>query len=145
MPHIISVDYRSMLFVDGVELGPHLTKKEADTLMAVMGSERVCTKDYLLTYLYGGRDEPELKIVDVFVCKLRHKLGEHARAIQTSWGRGYYRHADYTTEPPSNDLVQVGVDARLLEDVMAAGGGEPEALITRLLKEEHQRLWSEAA
>ena len=46
----------------------------------------------LLNHLYGGRDEPELRIIDVFVCKLRKKLaqatgGEHY--IETVWGRGY--------------------------------------------------------
>ena len=45
-----------------------------------------------LNHLYGGMDEPELKIIDVFVCKLRKKLaqatgGEHY--IETVWGRGY--------------------------------------------------------
>jgi two-component system, cell cycle response regulator CtrA len=46
----------------------------------------------LLDHLYGGMDEPELKIIDVFVCKLRKKLaqatgGKHY--IETVWGRGY--------------------------------------------------------
>jgi two-component system cell cycle response regulator CtrA len=50
------------------------------------------TKDMFLNHLYGGVDEPELKIIDVFVCKLRKKLaeatgGEHY--IETVWGRGY--------------------------------------------------------
>jgi two-component system cell cycle response regulator CtrA len=45
-----------------------------------------------LNHLYGGMDEPELKIIDVFVCKLRKKLaqatgGKHY--IETVWGRGY--------------------------------------------------------
>jgi two-component system cell cycle response regulator CtrA len=45
-----------------------------------------------LNHLYGGMDEPELKIIDVFICKLRKKLaaatgGEHY--IETVWGRGY--------------------------------------------------------
>lgn len=50
------------------------------------------TKQMLLDHLYGGRDEPEQEIIDVFVCKLRKKLvqatgGEHY--IETLWGRGY--------------------------------------------------------
>ena len=50
------------------------------------------TKEMLLNRLYGGTDEPELKIIDVFVCKLRKKLapatgGNHY--IETVWGRGY--------------------------------------------------------
>jgi two-component system cell cycle response regulator CtrA len=50
------------------------------------------TKEMFLNHLYGGMDEPELKIIDVFICKLRKKLaaatgGEHY--IETVWGRGY--------------------------------------------------------
>ena len=45
-----------------------------------------------LNHLYGGMDEPELKIIDVFVCKLRKKLFEGSggqKFIETVWGRGY--------------------------------------------------------
>jgi len=50
------------------------------------------TKEMLLGHLYGGKHEPELKIIDVFVCHLRKKLaqatdGKHY--IETVWGRGY--------------------------------------------------------
>jgi two-component system, cell cycle response regulator CtrA len=50
------------------------------------------TKEMFLNHLYGGIDEPEIKIIDVFVCKLRQKLalatgGRHY--IETVWGRGY--------------------------------------------------------
>jgi two-component system, cell cycle response regulator CtrA len=50
------------------------------------------TKEMFLNHLYGGMDEPELKIIDVFMCKLRKKLqaatgGQHY--IETVWGRGY--------------------------------------------------------
>ncbi len=51
----------------------------------------VLTKDAFLNHLYGGMDEPEVKIIDVFICKLRKKLA-HAGAgslIYTVWGRGY--------------------------------------------------------
>ena len=52
----------------------------------------IVTKRMLLDHLYGGIDEPELKIIDVFVCHLRKKLaqvtgGNHY--IETVWGRGY--------------------------------------------------------
>jgi two-component system cell cycle response regulator CtrA len=51
------------------------------------------TKEMILNHLYGGMDrEPKLKIINVFVCKLRRKLcaatgGSHY--IETVWGRGY--------------------------------------------------------
>lgn len=53
----------------------------------------VQTKEAILNHLYGGRDEPALKIIDVFICNLRRKLevaGNDAGAcIRTDWGRGY--------------------------------------------------------
>ncbi len=50
------------------------------------------SKDVFVNYLYDGRDEPQLKIIDVFICKLRRKLtvanrGRHY--IETVWGQGY--------------------------------------------------------
>lgn len=49
------------------------------------------TKEMFLNHLYGGMDEPELKIIDVFICKLRKKLSEVGceHHIETIWGRGY--------------------------------------------------------
>lgn len=61
------------------------------------------TKDAILNHLYGGMDEPELKIIDVFICKIRKKLtaaGGHP--IETVWGRGYVmrEHDDKTSVSP---------------------------------------------
>lgn len=39
-----------------------------------------------LNHLYGDIDEPELKIIDVFVCKLRKKLQDE-NYIGAVWGR----------------------------------------------------------
>ena len=50
------------------------------------------TKEMFLNQLYGGMDEPEMKIIDVFICKLRKKLADASNGkdyIETLWGRGY--------------------------------------------------------
>lgn len=49
------------------------------------------TKEMFLAHLYGGQDEPEMKIIDVFICKLRRKLSEAGAppVVETVWGRGY--------------------------------------------------------
>src|SRR3954463_3404790 len=50
------------------------------------------TKEMFLNQLYGGLDEPEIKIIDVFMCKLRKKLANDSQGknyIETVWGRGY--------------------------------------------------------
>ena len=50
----------------------------------------VLSKDAFLNYLYGGINEPEPKIIDVFMCKLRRKLaGATGVVIDTIWGQGY--------------------------------------------------------
>jgi two-component system cell cycle response regulator CtrA len=50
------------------------------------------SKEMFLNQLYGGMDEPEIKIIDVFICKLRKKLSDASGGknyIETIWGRGY--------------------------------------------------------
>ncbi len=71
----------------------HLTGKEYQMLeLLSLRKGTTLTKEMFLNHLYGGMDEPELKIIDVFICKLRKKLatatnGQHH--IETVWGRGY--------------------------------------------------------
>lgn len=70
----------------------HLTGKEYNMLeLMSLRKGNMLTKEAFLNHLYGGMDEPEAKIIDVFVCKIRKKLA-HAGAdnvIHTVWGRGY--------------------------------------------------------
>ncbi len=71
----------------------HLTGKEYQMLeLLSLRKGTTLTKEMFLNHLYGGMDEPELKIIDVFICKLRKKLS-HATGgqnyIETVWGRGY--------------------------------------------------------
>lgn len=65
-----------------------LTPKEA-AMLAALADGRIYTKEHLLMELYSGRDEPEIKIIDVFVCKLRAKVSQFGIEVQTVWGTGY--------------------------------------------------------
>jgi two-component system cell cycle response regulator CtrA len=70
----------------------HLTGKEYAILeLLVLRKGMVLTKEAFLNHLYGGMDEPEMKIIDVFICKLRKKLAQAGadNLIGTIWGRGY--------------------------------------------------------
>lgn len=71
----------------------HLTGKEYGILeLLTLRKGTTLTKEMFLNHLYGGMDEPEAKIIDVFVCKLRKKLANAADGhnfIETVWGRGY--------------------------------------------------------
>ncbi len=78
--------------VDGRRV--NLTGKEYAILeMLSLRKGMTLTKEMFLTHLYGGRDEPELNIIDVFICKLRKKLflagAPASGCIETVWGRGY--------------------------------------------------------
>lgn len=71
----------------------HLTGKEYAMLeLLSLRKGSTLTKEMFLNHLYGGIDEPELKIIDVFICKLRKKLAtasDGENYIETVWGRGY--------------------------------------------------------
>ena len=77
--------------VDGTPI--HLTGKEYGILeLLSLRKGTTLTKEMFLNHLYGGMDEPELKIIDVFICKLRKKLSlatDGENYIETVWGRGY--------------------------------------------------------
>ena len=70
-----------------------LTTKEYQMLeLLAMRQGTPITKDMFLGHLYGGMDEPDQKIIDVFICKLRKKLMQASGGkdyIETIWGRGY--------------------------------------------------------
>jgi two-component system cell cycle response regulator CtrA len=71
----------------------HVTGKEYQMLeLLALRKGTTLTKEMFLSHLYGGMDEPEMKIVDVFICKLRKKLANASGGrdyIETVWGRGY--------------------------------------------------------
>jgi two-component system cell cycle response regulator CtrA len=95
--------------VDGKAV--HLTGKEYKMLeLLSLRKGTTLTKEMFLNHLYGGMDEPELKIIDVFICKLRKKLstatgGENY--IETVWGRGY------VLRDPQDDQLGNGTEQRL--------------------------------
>jgi two-component system cell cycle response regulator CtrA len=96
---VVDLEGRSV-YVDGRQL--HVTSKEYGILeLLSLRKGTTLTKEMFLDHLYGGVDEPELKIIDIFIAKLRKKItaatgGKHY--IETVWGRGYVL-KDSQTEP----------------------------------------------
>lgn len=86
----VNLDTRSVE-VEGQPI--HLTGKEYGILeLLSLRKGTTLTKEMFLNHLYNGMDEPELKIIDVFICKLRKKLSSATHGdnyIETVWGRGY--------------------------------------------------------
>jgi two-component system, cell cycle response regulator CtrA len=105
-PLSLNLDSREVT-VDG--LAVHLTGKEYSILeLLVLRRGMVLTKEAFLNHLYGGLDEPEVKIIDVFICKLRKKLASVGgdKLIGTVWGRGYVlRDASEDVATPAPRLV----------------------------------------
>ena len=75
------------------EVRVYLTDKEYQMLeLLSLRKGTTITKEMFLSHLYGGMDEPEIKIIDVFICKMRKKLAGASNGknyIETVWGRGY--------------------------------------------------------
>jgi len=96
----VNLDARS---VEASGQSIHLTGKEYAILeLLSLRKGTTLTKEMFLNHLYGGMDEPELKIIDVFICKLRKKLSTATKGenyIETVWGRGYVmRDPDFISE-----------------------------------------------
>jgi len=96
--------------VDGQQV--HLTGKEYQMLeLLSLRKGTTLTKEMFLNHLYGGMDEPELKIIDVFICKLRKKLSEATEEesyIETVWGRGYVLRDPQPKTGDSDNPLAVG-------------------------------------
>ncbi len=96
--------------VDGQAV--HLTGKEYQMLeLLSLRKGTTLTKEMFLNHLYGGMDEPELKIIDVFICKLRKKLAtanDGENHIETVWGRGYVLRDPQPSENTDTPRLAVG-------------------------------------
>jgi len=92
----------------------HLTGKEYGILeLLSLRKGTTLTKEMFLNHLYGGMDEPELKIIDVFVCKLRKKLTAATGGqnyIETVWGRGYVLRDPAPVENPADEQQPVAAN-----------------------------------
>jgi two-component system cell cycle response regulator CtrA len=100
---VISALILTLVEISGARV--HLTGKEYQMLeLLSLRKGTTLTTEMFLNNLYGGMDEPEIKIIDVFICKLRKK---HAVAssgkdyIETVWGRGY------VIREPSQDEARI--------------------------------------
>ena len=87
---VVNLDNK-MVEINGARV--HLTGKEYQMLeLLALRKGMTLTKEMFLNHLYGGMDEPELKIIDVFMCKLRRKLANASGGknyVETMWGHGY--------------------------------------------------------
>jgi two-component system cell cycle response regulator CtrA len=73
-----------------------LTRKETDFAEFLLMRGEGATREEILAYLYGTAAQPEQKILDVFICKIRRKFRNLGapNAIATQWGRGYRLNVD---------------------------------------------------
>ena len=117
-PLELNLDSRDVT-IEGAQV--RLTGKEYAILeLLVLRRGMVLTKEAFLNHLYGGMDEPEVKIIDVFVCKLRKKLAQYGadNLIGTVWGRGYMLRDQ---NPPLDTSVLDGIQPMVLSAGEATG------------------------
>jgi two-component system, cell cycle response regulator CtrA len=116
---VVNLDTK-MVEVNGARV--HVTSKEYQMLeLLSLRKGTTLTKESFLNHLYGGPEEPKMKIIDVFICKLRKKLGNASGGknyIETVWGRGYV-----LREP--TDQEEVKISARRLEFEVSLPRGRP--------------------
>ena len=99
------------------------TNRETAILSIILSSNYIVTREILLSTIYNGRDEPEIKIFDVFITKLRKKLGPHRDMIQTVWGRGWERNKAYTFNNQLAGYTLTPIPAWLIDDVCQLNPG----------------------
>ena len=128
----------------------HLTNKELALLVAVMSRKGgILTKQAGLTELYGGMDEPEVKIIDVFICKVRRKLNEVGApdAIETVWGHGYRWNKAVKCLTPDGGFLSMETEPELterIEDLALALNCNVATLLHRIVTDNLDRYEEEA-
>lgn len=119
----------------------HLTGREFALLLAVANRKgSILTKQAGLTELYGGINEPEIKIINVFICKVRAKLLKVGvpYAIETVWGQGYRWNKDVKLLTPDGNFVFMEVSTKFsqrIEDLALAVGCDVSAILYRIVAE----------
>lgn len=108
------------------------------------------SKTMTLTELYAGRDEPEMKIVDVFICKLRKKMEmiTDELIIETVWGKGYRLADNIKVRSPKGEFLLVTLTEEQYEqafDLALAADSDINTLITDAavfgMKAIKERVW----
>ena len=133
---VVNLDTRSV-DVEGRRL--HVTGKEYSILeLLSLRKGTTLTKEMFLDHLYGGIDEPELKIIDVFICKLRKKIaaatgGQHY--IETVWGRGYVLKDPEVASAAHQRLLEHDFQRESLEALDALNRSQQTALPRRQVPE----------
>jgi two-component system cell cycle response regulator CtrA len=100
----------------------HLTCKEFAVLSLLMQRrDKIISKDSFLSHLYGGLEEPEIKIVDVFICKVRRKLARAGadNVIGTIWGSGYILRDRATTSHADSGELSISCTHEILASLAA--------------------------
>lgn len=86
---VLKIDFRlQKVTIDNLYV--HLTRHEYMLLeLLALRTGLIVSKDSILGHLYSGYEMPDIRIVDVFICKIRKKLGDVGVLLETAWGRGY--------------------------------------------------------
>lgn len=131
---LIALDLSGQLHINGEPTGTFFTSHEERFLRAIFASQSVVSREMVMSIMYGGSpDEPELKIMDVYLCKVKRKLGIHRDALVTVWGRGWHRSPAYKLQPSAPNLYLGEVDMNQLEYAMQLTELQPNDVLKTAL------------
>ena len=78
-----------------IPMAARLTHMEARIVGALQKQGTVSTAALMNALYFDRTDEPNVKIVDVYICKARKKLAPFGVVIETVWGQGYTMSAQH--------------------------------------------------
>lgn len=141
---ILTITPQGDMDIDGTPCASYLSRSERKILLAIGRRKGVATKEHLLQDGWSdaiSEDEvPEIKIIDVFVCKIRKKIGPefgHA-VVETVWGEGYKIGEGWKiVRPEENAAYSVSVDEETMNKLYEAAHAldrDPEELAVDLFK-----------
>ena len=88
----MKIDLNTKIVTVADKVLPLTSKEYALIELLALKKGATVSKEQFLNHLYNGENEPEVKIIDVFFCKIRSKIKELSGGedyITTIWGRGY--------------------------------------------------------
>lgn len=132
MTHTIKLLQDGEVVIDGQTICT-LTGREAEVFKIVMQARQPVKKDTIFEMIYRGAIRED-KLIDVFVCRIREKLGKHRPAIETVWGRGMQRGAGYEAEIEAATQT-VLVDAKIVDElVLLYDTGTVDEIVNTILR-----------
>lgn len=140
MTHTIRLEAHGVVVINGDPLRKKLTWKETIFVDLLMRSTGVVTRDLVLSALYKGQDEPEYNTIQVFLCNIRRKLGDHRDCIMTVRDGGWSWNRKYVPQTPPDNEIQVNIPSKYLDEICIIMRMDPQDAVLALVKQKYKEV-----